>query len=133
MSTRDKAAEVLAAHREDAVNPDSCLCEESVAPHEGHYAAHVADILAEAGLLRDEKAERERDKWEATAALWEQEAVDLLADRLRAEQALARVEALAEPGWHANHGYRYDDTTTAYAAGRNSVIDALRAALRAQV
>lgn len=65
------------------------------------------------------------------------EAVAPLADRLaaavaRAEAAeakVAAVERLVEPQWRPNRGYELETTTDAYAAGRNSVIDAIRAAL----
>lgn len=40
---------------------------------------------------RAEKAEAERDGWERSAGIWEQEAVDLLADRTRAEADLAAL------------------------------------------
>lgn len=42
---------------------------------------------------------------------------------------LWEIERLVSPGWHTNLGYLYDTTSEAYAAGRNSVLDALRHAI----
>lgn len=183
MSARDKAGEVLAAHRIEGVGPGGecwCACGMGDEGHgtlwnaEGHRA-HVVDALAEAGLLREddwrhvaelerlraeenryraEKAERERDEWKQrrdnavetcrfrhqdglTAHEWHiricgamQGAVERERERDEAREALARVEALTEPGWHTNRGHEYSNLGDAYAAGRNDFINRLRAALR---
>jgi hypothetical protein len=42
-------------------------------------------------------------------------------------EALAPLRALIKPQWRVNRGYEYSSTSDAFAAGRNEVIDALRA------
>lgn len=128
MSARDKAGEVLAAHRIEGVGPGGecwCACGMGDEGHgtlwnaEGHRA-HVVDALAEAGLLLDkgvlldvlskskaraEKAERERDE---------------------AREALARVEALLDEAT----GYSVPYRRSRFFPIDSSFTKALRAALR---
>lgn len=58
----------------------------------------------------------------------------ILADRLAAREAAVRAQIKADliasvlaPQWRTNRGHEFDGTAEAYAAGRNDVIDLLRA------
>ena len=52
------------------------------------------------------------------------------ADLAAARETLARVEALVAPQWRTNLGGEYEHTAEAFAAGRNWMIDQIRAALQ---
>lgn len=54
-----EVAAVLAEHREDGTYPDSCICENVVPDAEGHYVAHVAEVLAPLIAERVEAAKAE--------------------------------------------------------------------------
>lgn len=97
-------------------------------------AASLTDVPA---LLAEvERLERmwgkERDR--ATSALEEvmhlsERAETAEAERDAAREALARVEALVAPQWRTNLGGEHEHTTEAFAAGRDWMIDRIRAAL----
>lgn len=44
-------------------------------------------------------------------------------------EQVAAASAFMEPQWHTNPGHEYETTAAAYAAGRNDLIDKIRAAL----
>ncbi|QSR25537.1 hypothetical protein CFH99_07865 [Nocardioides aromaticivorans] len=71
---RDEIAALLAAHREDAAYPETCICEVSIpddAP-ESHFVGHLADLI----LASDWLAERDR----RTAATALREAAEQASD-----------------------------------------------------
>ena len=103
-----------------------CRCHHDSAsrPSRGQLEADVR-VLSEA--LDAANARAERWKKRADEARAERDKQYAAAQELAA--ALARVKLLVSPQWRTNTGHEFDDPSSAYAAGRNWMIDQIRAAL----